>query len=308
MLSQSRDGSVLLWDIETGHTKYALKTGSVNFCRLAIPTFNLEVIDGFAHCTPLFASANGDKDSLSLWDMRCCKEVQRLRLMQPSGLCMAVAFHKIHSCPLLLSAFESGVLTAWDLRKMQSCITPEDITGSSGTNNTNDVKSPKPFQFHPNNFGPTEAESQARPARPVFSLDSGWKEPMLAFACTDHGEGIIGGAHEEMQKISIEPIDVDDDSNSDEDLKVTNSVEARVTKNITMPKPGVNSIAIRQDRKIFACAGWDFRIRIFSLKKATPLAILKCHTASVQQLAFSRVDNLLVAGGQDGQVSLWNLY
>jgi hypothetical protein len=83
---------------------------------------------------------------------------------------------------------------------------------------------------------------------------------------------IIGGAHDELQKLSIEAVQFRDEYINSEDKKeynndsnqrsvydtslkkITNSVRSSVAKKVALPKPGVNCVAIRPDRKIFACA------------------------------------------------------
>lgn len=76
---------------------------------------------------------------------------------------------------------------------------------------------------------------------------------------------------------------------------------------LTTTNPGFNSIIIREDQKIFAAAGWDSKIRIFSTKKLKPLAILSYHKDSIQCVSFS-TDNTLACGSKDSHISLWDIY
>lgn len=78
-------------------------------------------------------------------------------------------------------------------------------------------------------------------------------------------------------------------------------------KSVETLNPGLNQIRIRRDNKIFVTAGWDHNVRVFSVKKLTPLAILAYHNDSCQCLAFSK-DNLLACGSKDQQISLWKIY
>jgi len=83
---------------------------------------------------------------------------------------------------------------------------------------------------------------------------------------------------------------------------------------------GLGEVKIRPDRKIVVCGGWDGRLRIFSWvkpDKLKPLAVLKFHTETVESVTFSDValeggrlcgKKVLVAGGKDGKVSLWDIY
>ena len=50
-------------------------------------------------------------------------------------------------------------------------------------------------------------------------------------------------------------------------------------KTVELPKEGIADVAVRLDGRIFATAGWDGKIRIFSYGKAKPLALL--HVRSI---------------------------
>ncbi|KAK3098009.1 hypothetical protein FSP39_015278 [Pinctada imbricata] len=83
--------------------------------------------------------------------------------------------------------------------------------------------------------------------------------------------------------------------------------EVVVGKSTETLNPGFNQIRIRGDKKIFVTAGWDHNVRVFSVKKLTPLAVLDYHKDSCQCLAFS-TENLLACGSKDQQISLWKIY
>lgn len=100
---------------------------------------------------------------------------------------------------------------------------------------------------------------------------------------------------------------------------------------------GQQSLTVRSDGKIFATAGWDSRIRVYSAKTMRELAVLKWHKVGCYSVAFadiseSRVSQVginaassvrsvrqkredkamethwLAAGSKDGRVSLWDIY
>jgi len=83
-------------------------------------------------------------------------------------------------------------------------------------------------------------------------------------------------------------------------------------KEISINNPGIQEVKIREDRKIFATAGWDHRVRIYSWKKYNPLAILKYHTESVYSIDFSPLNTpggpLLASGSKDQKIALWSIY
>lgn len=107
---------------------------------------------------------------------------------------------------------------------------------------------------------------------------------------------------------------------------------------------GQQGLRIRSDGKIFATAGWDARVRVYSAKTMRELAVLKWHKIGCYATAFAQTDvinsepeitdidggdrNLtkrknsvqqtrdekaqtthwLAAGSKDGKISLWDIY
>jgi len=92
-------------------------------------------------------------------------------------------------------------------------------------------------------------------------------------------------------------------------------MQMQLGSELCIKNPGVNGVRIRPDQKVFASAGWDGRIRIFSWKSLRPLAVLTQHkNGGVMDLAFSSQQvamwhaPIMAAAGMDGQISLWDLY
>ncbi|KAI6362022.1 ASTRA complex subunit [Pyricularia grisea] len=105
---------------------------------------------------------------------------------------------------------------------------------------------------------------------------------------------------------------------------------------------GQQGLRIRSDGRIFATAGWDSRVRVYSCKTMKELAVLKWHQVGCFAVAFSTIDaatenqpgdaqdslvsrrgdvtvkekrilhaksaHWLAAGSKDGKVSLWEIY
>ena len=106
---------------------------------------------------------------------------------------------------------------------------------------------------------------------------------------------------------------------------------------------GQQALTVRSDGKLFATAGWDGRIRVYSVKTMRELAVLKWHKEGCYALAFADLDvrlieeassndsdvrvtlaspltveqrrnmkaqttHWLAAGAKDGKVSLWDIY
>lgn len=108
------------------------------------------------------------------------------------------------------------------------------------------------------------------------------------------------------------------------------------TKTLQTKHAGQQGLTIRDDEKIFATAGWDGRMRVYSTKGFKELAVLKWHKEGCYAIAFAdvtshessdeqsltqkqmtvaekrdqkaRTTHWLAAGSKDGKVSLWDIY
>lgn len=120
------------------------------------------------------------------------------------------------------------------------------------------------------------------------------------------------------------------------------------TKILNTKHAGQQGLSIRSDGKVFATAGWDARIRVYSAKAMAELAVLKWHQEGCYAVSFAKTDpdlapkrtaveaanreavpsqhtsaldaikeqrnaraqntHWLAAGGKDGKISLWDIY
>lgn len=110
------------------------------------------------------------------------------------------------------------------------------------------------------------------------------------------------------------------------------------TKTIQTKHAGQQGLAVRNDEKVFATAGWDGRMRVYSVKGMKELAVLRWHGEGCYAVAFAEVEvedelkstavvkaereltvaerreemarttHWLAAGSKDGKVSLWEIY
>ena len=83
----------------------------------------------------------------------------------------------------------------------------------------------------------------------------------------------------------------------------------KVNESISMVNPGLNCVKVRRcDAKVFACGGWDSRVRVFGLrKKKKLLAVLDFHKEPVYSVDFD-ARGMMAAGSSDGCISFWNLF
>ncbi|KAI0012461.1 WD40 repeat-like protein [Xylariaceae sp. FL0662B] len=81
-------------------------------------------------------------------------------------------------------------------------------------------------------------------------------------------------------------------------------VETQPLKVINTKHSGQQSLRIRSDGKIFATAGWDSKVRVYSAKTMSELAVLKWHDEGCYAVAFAVLpENKIAASGQTDAAS-----
>jgi WD40 repeat protein len=127
-------------------------------------------------------------------------------------------------------------------------------------------------------------------------------------------------------------------------IPAENYTEDKTLKTVNTKHSGQQGLRIRNDGKVFATAGWDSRVRVYSGKTMKELAVLKWHKDGCYAVAFGEVNPVisedsnsqestqeaapqrslatvhqqrsqkiqqthwLVAGSKDGKISLWDIY
>ncbi|KAH8678641.1 WD repeat-containing protein [Tricladium varicosporioides] len=120
------------------------------------------------------------------------------------------------------------------------------------------------------------------------------------------------------------------------------AVESKPLKILQTKHSGQQGLRIRSDGKVYATAGWDSKVRVYSTKSMKELAVLKWHKEGCYAVAFaniqheqaytdepneqslekkvgtmtvkeqriwkSRNTHWIAAGSKDGKVSLWDIY
>jgi WD40 repeat protein len=76
-----------------------------------------------------------------------------------------------------------------------------------------------------------------------------------------------------------------------------NRPEKAVLKTVNTKHAGQQGIRIRSDGKIFATAGWDSRIRVYSCKTMKELAVLKWHKEGCYTIGFADVPAVAKSNG-----------
>ncbi|KAH6676322.1 WD40-repeat-containing domain protein [Halenospora varia] len=82
------------------------------------------------------------------------------------------------------------------------------------------------------------------------------------------------------------------------------AVESRPLKTVQTKHSGQQDLKIRSDGKIYATAGWDSKVRVYSTKSMKELAVLKWHKEGSYAVAFADVQDEQVQGERSGEQSL----
>mmetsp|Transcript_37429 Transcript_37429/g.67032 ORF Transcript_37429/g.67032 Transcript_37429/m.67032 type:complete len:275 (-) Transcript_37429:244-1068(-) len=148
----------------------------------------------------------------------------------------------------------------------------------------------------------------AQPTEPVALIVRAHSEPVMSVAVDSAAEGAVTcAADKRVVKLSIRLSDAGGELSSIGPSE--QQAALRVTKSTELPTAGAASVAIRQDRKIFAVGAWSGDVWVYSYKKCTPLARLQYHAAGVTQVAFSDdEDGALVSASRDATLALWRIY
>lgn len=72
-----------------------------------------------------------------------------------------------------------------------------------------------------------------------------------------------------------------------------NYTEDKALKTVNTKHSGQQGLRIRSDGKVFATAGWDSRVRVYSGKTMKELAVLKWHKEGCYAVAFGETDPLI---------------
>mmetsp|Transcript_44218 Transcript_44218/g.96466 ORF Transcript_44218/g.96466 Transcript_44218/m.96466 type:complete len:362 (+) Transcript_44218:92-1177(+) len=140
------------------------------------------------------------------------------------------------------------------------------------------------------------------------------KEPLLCLDVDPKKQFLITGAADCLLcLVPLKQTDISIESATSVDTGQDNLLGDPVTAQIPVTNEssgsgGISSVTIRPDRKVFATAGWDRRVRIWQRRSLKPLAVLRHHTSTVNAVQFSRCSRWLASASGDGTVAIWGLY
>eukprot|EP01124_Arcella_intermedia_P002044 TRINITY_DN11125_c0_g1_i1.p1 TRINITY_DN11125_c0_g1~~TRINITY_DN11125_c0_g1_i1.p1 ORF type:complete len:365 (+),score=57.07 TRINITY_DN11125_c0_g1_i1:157-1095(+) len=211
------------------------------------------------------------------------------------GFCRSVVGHLQNNLVSLTTGQDSNTLNIWDLhnKKILHSLSPKGDRKFGMCMATCLVPGDGSYVASAYEDGGLYFFDLRQPDTILFGLERFLKEPMLCFTLSDDLQsGSLGGATDTLYKFSL--------SIPESKIEILSSQQ--------LSKPGIQGLQIRHDNKLLAVSCWDHRLRLYSWKKLSPLAILKFHQENVDAFQFSSFDNLVVTGSKDGKIALWNLY
>ncbi|XP_035901794.1 guanine nucleotide-binding protein subunit beta-like protein 1 [Anopheles stephensi] len=285
-------GTVQLWELQTNRTSYQLSVGSS-------PILSLTHSDD--------ALITQEKDgSVKLWTLADAEYLLRHE----------ISTEHVGFCRLAHDAQSSTVIIPRD-RAAISVLCAKTFSETMRFSPTADDEKALPYGTVMC-FQPIEIQNQRyllagyesgalvlwdyRTGRPVGSTSHYITEDADCLQTIDYdpvtNRGICGGSADKLFVFSID----------------RKTQQLLPKSEIGIKNAGVHRVRIRKDLKVFASAGWDGRLRIFSWKSLRPLAVLTEHKAELLDVAYSEAKvtmwnaPIMAAAGKDGQISLWDLY
>ncbi|XP_031495045.1 protein DECREASED SIZE EXCLUSION LIMIT 1 isoform X1 [Nymphaea colorata] len=322
LISQGRDGTVKLWDVEEGGLSrkpiVTFRTDSYHFCKLSIAKICSSVQQQSAALVDEFVKQSSKST------VECTEDIKNVLIggtaslgldVQDSttiGPATSMPFDAQHSQDLAyqhpsivaLAGEHPSQIEIWDLNAAEkvACFPPYSSENRElSTKPRGMCMAVQAFFQSSNGFlnvlagyedGSFAWWDSRKPETPVASVRF-HSEPVLSLAvdktCTS---GMSGGADNKIVLFSLDH----------------QMFTVSTKKEISLQQPGIASVSIRMDNKIAATAGWDHRIRIYNYRNANPLAILKYHYATCNAVSFSDDCRLLASSSEDATIALWSLY
>ena len=117
-----------------------------------------------------------------------------------------------------------------------------------------------------------------------------FREPAMCLdLCPEKLKGVLGSAEKELALFRFK------------------AGECKSIGRLETKARGAGHLALRADKKIFAAACWDNKVRVYDFKQGKPLAVLSHHSAAVSCVRFS-ADSARLASAGDTSVALWDIY
>lgn len=261
---------------------HMMEVNTMNFCT-------------FSSCRPPTSSAAYNTDlliavpntlqseAIDIFHLPSQRRQQTVKLGDKNGMVMALSLFYRHDTLILIAGYENGLaivaqlLTdgSWEITYRATTHTQPvlslDVVRSQEffyTSSADAVIAKHPIPLLNKKLPPTTtASSPTSSGKPAPSSSSGVSLLSAALASQPQSQAQQIGSN------------------------TATEVETQPLKVINTKHSGQQDLKIRSDSKIFATAGWDGRIRVYSVKTMKEVAVLKWHQVGCYAVAFSTIED-----------------
>ncbi|KAG8417928.1 Astra associated protein 1 Asa1 [Metarhizium acridum] len=259
---------------------HLLEVNTMNFCSFAAcPLKDSQYSPFLGTCPEILVAVPNTLASESV-DIYTLPSQKRAYTVQPgskNGMAMSLSLAHLEKCLTLVAAFENGYASVHRLTPEGSWVTTYRTQAHSQPILSLDIRPDLKCFFtsgadaivakHPI---PTAPQEMAKPFNPseriIEEIDENPKQ----------GSSLLSSA------LTPEYAKGKDNESASEEWKHPRRV-------INTKHSGQQSLEVRSDGAIFATAGWDSKIRIYSCKTLKELAVLKWHKDGAYAVTFSDV-------------------
>ncbi|KAH7163522.1 WD40-repeat-containing domain protein [Dactylonectria estremocensis] len=296
IISHGRDHKLIVWKLGQGDEEHLSKTlpveevptprpqpwmlhllevNTMNFCSFATSPSAPGHLDASAEI--LIAVPNTlASEAIDIYSLPTQTRIHTIRPGEKNGMAMCLSLFHLEDAVTLIAAFENGYASV--------------------------------HRLNPDGEWITTYRSQAH-SQPVLSLDV---DPKRGFFLTSSADSLIvkhpipTSRQETIPVPDTKPrvVEITEEEPSPpqsllsaalkQSLSQSGQASPRVLKEWEDPLKVVNtkhsgqqSLKVRSDGRIFATAGWDSRVRVYSAKTMKELAVLKWHQVGCYAVAFS---------------------
>ncbi|KAB5540224.1 WD40-repeat-containing domain protein [Coniochaeta sp. 2T2.1] len=255
---------------------HVLEVNTMNFCT-------------FASCTPVTSSPGEAlliavpntlaSEAIDIFHLPSQSRLHTVKLGDKNGMVMALSLFYRGITLTLIAAYENGLVVVTELRKNGLWAAIYQATPHSQPILSLDVSPDKDF-FFTSSADSMIAKHPIPQATPDSPPSNNTKKLQRQTGNATKGASLLSVA------LAAEP--------RPQALRTpsTNTTELQTTplKVVNTKHSGQQSLRIRSDARIFATAGWDSKIRVYSVKTMKEVAVLKWHQVGCYTVAFSTLE------------------
>ncbi|PKS05910.1 hypothetical protein jhhlp_007741 [Lomentospora prolificans] len=235
--------------------QHVLPVNSMNFCAFAMASCNGS--QSISESTEvLIAAANPTiLEGVDIYHLPTQHRIHTLKPSSGAGMPMALSLFHLYGSLHLITAYENGA----------AVVLRANLDAGEWT----------PLY-----------QSQAH-SQPILSFDV---SPCCTYFITSSADAVVA-----KHPIPRDRTPTDDSNKAENAPEKSQAPASSPLKAVNTKHSGQQSLKIRSDGTIFATAGWDSKVRVYSTKSLKEVAVLKWHQSGCYAVAFASVDAAKVA-------------